>query len=343
MAFFISLAYRVCSSRHSNLFTEQVLGIPQKLKIVFLFKFQMFMTYSTVLQVRLEEFINSMPIVRLTRELATNCAMSEAETKAFLDLYINEMRVTLDMVGENLRPDIKILEVGAGLCLFSVFLKQQGHDITALEPSVGGFGKCEVAKKVILDVYSNLNLRVLEFPAQDLLSCNDKFDFLFSNNVLEHIPNLKEAWLGMCSVLSPQGIMMHNCPNYLFPYEPHFGIPVFKFFPSLSARIFKNSIAKHRNEWEQEALWASLNFISYFDVKKLAKISGMKLDFRKELLFKALNRIEHDALFRERHRGSFVFLTYSILKKTGLLGLLRFLPPVLSTPMIFRCSKTSSN
>lgn len=299
----------------------------------------MITTYFSSLQARLEEFINSMPIDRLARELASNCAMSEAETKAFLDLYINEMRVTLDMVGEYILPDLKILEVGAGLCLFSIFLKQQGHDITALEPSVGGFGKCEVAKQVILDAYTNLNLRVLEFPAQNLLASNEKFDFLFSNNVLEHIPNLEEAWLGMCSVLTPQGAMMHNCPNYLFPYEPHFGIPVVKFFPGLSALIFKKSIAKHRDEWEQKELWASLNFITYFDVKKLAKISGMKLDFKKELLFKALNRIEHDALFRERHTGSFIFLTYSVLKKTGLLRLLRFIPPVLSTPMIFRCMK----
>lgn len=290
---------------------------------------------ASVLQERLEEFLQSMPVERLAGELASHCGMTEEEARKFLGLYANEMHTTLDLVCGRIEPELKMLEVGAGLCLFSLFLRKQGYDITALEPSAGGFGKFEMAKRVILDVYADLNLRVFEFSAQDLPSCNDKFDLIFSNNVLEHIPHLEEAWLGMCAVLKPKGVMVHNCPNYFFPYEPHLGIPVLKHFQGVSASCFRKQVAQYREVWD------SLNFITYFDVKKLARIGGMKVSFRSGLLFDALSRIERDPFFRERHSGSFILAVYTTLRKMGLLGLLRYIPPMLSTPMIFQCSRSS--
>lgn len=286
------------------------------------------------LQERLDEFLRTMPMDILVGQLASRCSMTEQEAEAFLELYANEMRTTLGLVSEEIRSELKMLEVGAGLCLFSVFLKKQGYDITALEPSISGFGKFEMAKKVILEAYADLGLRVLELPAQDLLLCDDRFDLIFSNNVLEHIPNLEAAWFGMCAALKPEGVMLHNCPNYLFPYEPHLGIPVIKAFPRLSTYIYRGAIEQYREVWE------SLNFITYFDVKRLTKATGMKVNFKRGLLFDALSRIEKDPYFRERHAGSMVNVAYNILDKTGLLGLLRYIPPVLSTPMIFQCSRS---
>ncbi len=286
------------------------------------------------LRKRLEDFLQSLPLDRLSRELVSRCGMTQEEAEGFLKMYANETRTTLDLVGGEIEPGRRMLEVGAGLCLFSVFLKQQGHDITALEPSAGGFGKFEIAKRVILDAYADLGLRVFEFPAQELPSCSEKFDLIFSNNVLEHIPNLEEAWLGMCAALNPKGMMVHNCPNYFFPYEPHLGIPVLKPFPQLSALCFREAVAQWRDVWD------SLNFISYFDVKRLAKASGMEVKFNRGLLFEALSRIDRDPLFRERHSGSLIPTVAAVLRKTGLLGLMRHIPPMFSTPMIFQCSRS---
>lgn len=289
---------------------------------------------TSALQKRLNEFLQSIPVERLAKELASSCGMSSEEARMFLEVYANEMRMTLELVGEKLEPGLKMLEVGAGLCLFSVFLRKQGYDITALEPSVSGFGKFEIAKRVILDAYADLNLRVLEFPAQNLESCNDRFDLIFSNNVLEHIPELEEAWLGMCAVLKPKGMMVHNCPNYFFPYEPHLGIPILKFFPQLSEFFFRKRVDKYR------AIWDSLNFVTYFDIRRISRIHGMDVRFKRGLLLEALNRIERDPLFRERHSSSFIFVAYTIFCKIGLLGLLRYIPPAFSTPMVFQCSRS---
>ncbi|HEY1772233.1 MAG TPA: class I SAM-dependent methyltransferase [Gammaproteobacteria bacterium] len=285
------------------------------------------------LQGELDRFLASMPIEKLSGELALRCGMTEDDAKSFLMEYVNEMQITLDLVDGNIRTGSRILEVGAGLCLFSVFLKALGHDVVALEPSAGGFGTFETAKKVILESYADVCLTVWESTAQDLPARGERFDLIFSNNVLEHIPDLAGAWSGMCAALKPEGAMLHNCPNYLFPYEPHLGIPVLKPWPQLSALLFRGAVAKQKEVWE------SLNFVTYFQVKKLVRDSGMRVAFRKGLLLHALRRIGDDALFRERHSGSVVEIAYTSLDKLHLLGLLRFVPPMLATPMIFRCTR----
>lgn len=285
-----------------------------------------------VMQEKLDAFLASMPIANLSRELASRCGMTQEEAEKFLMMYVNEMQVTLGLVEGRIKPGLKVLEIGAGLCLFSVFLKTLGCDVIALEPSTGGFGSFETAKRVILEAYAGVGLKVWEFTAQDLLARQERFDLIFSNNVLEHIPDLTGAWAGMCAVLKPAGTMLHNCPNYFFPYEPHLGIPVFKPFPRLSAFLFRGAVARQKDVWD------SLNFITYFEVKRLVRNSNMRVSFKKALLWSALSRIGDDPLFRERHSGSVVVTIYTLLKKSHLLGLLRFIPPMLATPMIFECT-----
>ena len=283
-------------------------------------------------QDKLDAFLAAMPINTMSRDLALRCGMTEADAEKYLRIYVNEMQVTLGLVQGHIQPEIKVLEVGAGLCLFSVFLRTLGCDVTALEPSTGGFDRFETAKQVILEAYSDTGLKVWEFPAQDLSARHERFDLIFSNNVLEHIPDLSGAWAGMCAALKPEGKMLHNCPNYLFPYEPHLGIPVFKWAPQLSAFLFPGIVARNREVWD------SLNFITYFDVKRLVRDSKMKVSFKRALLWSALSRIGDDPLFRERHAGGVIAATYTILKKSRLLGVLRYLPPVFATPMIFECT-----
>ena len=35
------------------------------------------------------------------------------------------------------------------------------------------------------------------------------------------------------------GAMIHMCPNYFVPYEPHFGIPLIPFAPRATQRFFR--------------------------------------------------------------------------------------------------------
>ena len=57
-------------------------------------------------------------------------------------------------------------------------------------------------------------------------SVHGRFEVVFSANVLELVPDLVSALERMQSVPAEGGVQRHVCPNYAFPYEPHFFVPL---------------------------------------------------------------------------------------------------------------------
>jgi SAM-dependent methyltransferase len=152
------------------------------------------------------------------------------------------------------------------------------------------------------------------------------FDLVFSNYVIEHIPDWRLALEKMSSVLTPEGKMLHSCPNYTIPYEPHYGTLVFRHFQAFSKRFFlpKNSDLE---------IWNSLNFITCHEIKSFCKATGLDCTFKKALLYLAFKRINEDPLFKQRHEGFATILT-SFMLTTGLIYLLKYIPPAYATPLI---------
>ena len=186
---------------------------------------------------RLERFIEQIPFEALTSDISGDTTPPEA-ARRMLRTYINEMHVAFDLVQPLIEPGQRILEVGAGLCLFSLFLKDEGYDVVALEPAAGGFDGFDTSKRRILERYASLQLPILEQKAQTLDPAQGRFDLIFSNNVVEHIPDVEETFTALAACLEPGGVMVHGCPNYVIPYEPHLGIVVLPFLPGLSERFF---------------------------------------------------------------------------------------------------------
>jgi len=280
------------------------------------------------LKQRLDDFLAALPVCSIAKQAAGKSELSADDIEDRLQIYINETRVSFDLVRDLLSKNQRILEVGAGLCLLSLFLKREGYDVYALEPAIGGFELFNRLKQIVLEQHPDISLQVIEHPAQQLSAqSNGSFDFIFSNNVLEHIPDWQRALVAMLGVLVEGGCMVHACPNYSVPYEPHYGVPVLRRFPALSRRLFLPPDA-------DTGIWDSLNFISHRQVRCFARQQGCSLSFCKGLIYQALARIQSDPLFRERHKG-LVASVAGLLSKSGLLKLMRYLPPAMSTPMIF--------
>jgi len=286
------------------------------------------------LRPKLEAFLAGIPIAVIVRDAAHRTGRDKTEITALLETFINETYVTLDVVEAHLDRKENTLEVGAGLCLFSMFLKKEGFSITALEPALGGFGIFDILRRTLLEHYSDIALPVLAIPASDLnVSEHGHFDLIVSNNVIEHIPDWEGALCAMLGLLSPHGYMMHACPNYTVPYEPHYGVPVFRRLPKLSKKLFLSTDA-------DEEIWDSLNFICHKQVRRFAARQGLSVVFKRGLIYQALARLQKDTVFRQRHQG-LVTKVADILDATGLLGLLRHLPPAMSTPMVFEMRRIS--
>lgn len=289
-------------------------------------------------QSRLERFLSDIPTHAWASELSQALHISASDVERALVSLMNEARITWQMIAHLVSPDMRIIEIGAGLCLTSLFLKSEGLNVVALEPASGGFDLFRLMRERLLDRHASLDLEVLECPAQELDPArHGQFDFIFSNNVIEHIPDWSRAMDAMLAVLSPYGCMRHACPNYRIPYEPHFGLPVLGPRGRWTRRWFASSIEGLDAPWVADgvALWNSLNFISAGDVLHYARQRGLDVEFEPELLYRSLRRLEQDPWFRRRHEGSGLMGCYRLLKASGMLSLLRRMPATWTTPMTF--------
>src|SRR6185436_18124935 len=95
------------------------------------------------------------------------------------------------------------------------------------------------------------------------------FKFAFSVNVMEHIEAPDAAIERVSASLAPGGSYRFLCPNYLFPYEPHFNIPTFG-SKRLTERLLRRRIHSNTRANDPTGLWKSLNWITVPQVKRMA-------------------------------------------------------------------------
>lgn len=249
-----------------------------------------------------------------------------------VERYLNQVRYGYSVIRKYLpgpNPDYRILEVGAGSLILSLYLKALGYDAVGLEPSGDGFEFLKEMKKQVLDQMKvkKIDLLVIETDV-NTLNMNDhgEFDFIFSIYVIEHIHDLEKAMSAMKSVVKKDGKMVHNFPNYLIPYEPHFSLPLFPFKPEWTKFIFKKQIS------QDLPLWESIEFLNSFSFNKISNKLDLKTEYIHGLLYDNLKRLEEDKVFRSRH-PKLIYYVYLGLKYTGLLYLIKKMPAQLMTPL----------
>ncbi len=280
-------------------------------------------------------FLESFNTEEFRQQLSAAHDMELDEVTRLTDVYFGEMLHGYRFLESQLPGGkLRILEVGAGLGLISIFLHRKGHDVVALEPAGLGFDFFEATKKEIWRIAGNDAPKLAEKPAEELTPENDGlFDFSFSVNVMEHIQDIEAATSAILSVLKPDGISVNSCPNYIVPYEPHFAIPMVPFLPGATRWLFSRKIDR------DIALWDSFNFITWRLVRKMARDGDVDVSFERALIYNSFTRLGSDEEFMKRHKDGPVGWLYRFLKTTRLLGMLKFLPPALSTPMVFTYRK----
>lgn len=271
-------------------------------------------------------------LARVDRDAAA-AALAAAEgttredARRTLDIYFGEAAFGLRLIAADLAPGARVLEVGAGAGLICAFLQARGVDAVGLEPAESGFGFMRALSAALASLSAaGRDRAILEIPAAALdPERHGAFDLIFSVNVIEHVGDLPAAFAAMAGVLAPQGLMIHHCPNYTFPYEPHFGIPLVPFAPRATAALFAKAIGPRRD------LWDGLNFVTAGDIRRIARRENLVVDFERGALAASLRRLAGDAGFAARHPLARF--------GAGLAPLLELAPPDLATPMTMRLRK----
>jgi SAM-dependent methyltransferase len=268
-----------------------------------------------------------------TEELANTIRASTrgeadvGEVAQTLSMYLNEALVAAEVVGSRLPTSGRVLEVGSGIGYFATILAGAGVDIVELEPVGAGF-EFIAAARAALGEHAPTRPRHLAIGVDQLDPAeHGQFELVFSINVLEHVPDWRRALDRMRAVLAPGGLIVHLCPNYAVPYEPHFGVPLVPLRPALTERMLPHRIV-------DTGLWRSLNWVTAGGVRRWARQRGMEVDFRRGLLADAIERLSTDEEFRRRHQG-IVTTCSDALRRARLVELIRKLPPGLTTPMQF--------
>ena len=229
-------------------------------------------------------------------------------------------------------PGARLLEVGAGAALLSAGLQSNGFRVTALEPLGDGFSHMARLRSLVLEHAETTGARpeTLDIPAEALVRPG-AFDLAFSINVMEHVADPAAVLRQVLASLRPGGRYRFVCPNYPFPFEPHFNIPTLG-SKARTWRVFQRRILASPVVVDPEGTWASLNWITVGSVRRACAALGVHPTFDRGLTRTFLQRALDDPSFQRRHGA----VVRGIAIAIGALGLDRaalLLPPALQPAM----------
>lgn len=244
---------------------------------------------------------------------------------------------------ETLQRGAKVTEVGAGALLLSCQLVRAGFDVTAIEPTGSGFSHFGEMRKMVLEVASRQGCapKVLDLAAE-ALEVHDWTDYAFSVNVMEHVNDVALVIANVGRSLRVGASYRFTCPNYLFPYEPHFNIPNL-ISKKLTERVFSRKIFGATNMPDPLGTWKSLNWINAWRIRRVARrLPWVRVSFNRSLLVTALERIVTDSQFAGR-RSPMMRKILRTLVNLKLHRLFRFMPAMIQPVIDCRVQKISES
>ena len=251
--------------------------------------------------------------------------------------YYEDAKADADHCYKNIKKflnkDKNILEIGGGIHLLTSFLNQE-NKITSIEPgNFTGFTD-EIRNQIMIKNKLNIHTTSLEEFKTD-----KKFDFIFSMNVLEHTKNITDH-LNCCVNLlkDKDSVILIQCPNYTFPFEPHFYEFFIPFFPNYTfEKIKKKRLIKKLGDMKYRNILKNLNFnCTYINIKN----KDFKIEFINPIK-DIFDRILVDEKFKERILDNFfVRIVYKVIRFLKLEKFIsKFFPKFICPYMIFIIKK----
>ena len=262
----------------------------------------------------------------------------DSTQQSYFDVYADEARFGLSVIQEDLSHlahGAEIMEIGAGILLLSGYLAQKGFRVHALEPIGEGFSLLRTLQSAVLRHYENngVQLKLLESAIENI-SDTERFDYVFSINVFEHIGNIERGLINSYLSLRVGGVLRVYCPNYLFPYEPHFNIPTL-ISKRLTEIFFKGLIIDSARISQAKEVWGGLNWINPIKVRQFCKKHFIREPaFNRLAVYQIMKRVLDDEQYRERRPG-WVAVFLKVMDRIGLMGLFKLVPVTFSPVMDF--------
>ncbi len=217
-----------------------------------------------------------------------------------------------------------ILEVGCGYGVLLSMLAEEfpHHRFSGIEPFFDGFAQLETFTGVVSQM--NVNMKTEAYGDHHP---EEKYDAIYCVNVFEHVNDWRHFLDWATDHLQVGGKLLVMCPNYGFPYESHFRIPVIvnKY---VTHTLFQRYIYRFEKNNDCVGLWDSLNFVKKADVRQFLGQSEYSLRLvmsdETEIIDELVLRFAQDTEFRKRHR--FIGGVAELMKKLGILKFIHYFP-----------------
>lgn len=154
--------------------------------------------------------------------------------------HLRVLLETLEDVAKSrgIAPDkVAVLDHGCGGCQTVLYLIARGYR-AACGVDLGPNGHIEPLNKILQSVGMAVP-RFFEYDGLRLPFADSSFDLIFSQQVLEHVsaPFFEAYYAEEARVLKPGGIVLHQVPHRLVPYESHTRTWLIHYFPKAARRL----------------------------------------------------------------------------------------------------------
>ncbi len=218
----------------------------------------------------------------------------------FFSSMKNEALFGLAEIKNLISKQDKCLDVGAGTCLLSMILASNGIEIDALEPKGTAYSDdWENVLKLVEE--QNLEKMTTIREKIETFSTKKKYNFIYSINAFEHVSDWRKGLLKVYDMLEDNGTCLILVPNYQFPYESHFKLPII-LDKKTTEDIYRKKIAKYELDNDYANLWESLNFIKASQVEAFLKRNNISFFFDRSIFSRMLTRMKTDKELQKRQR-----------------------------------------
>ena len=217
----------------------------------------------------------------------------------FCNFVLTDAIFGFSEISEILKNNNKIksvLEIGSGAGILLNELKTffPHIDFKGVDPNESGYHRYkEVYESLVNRQFDIENIQIEKF------STKKNFDLIFSINVFEHVRDWKKYINQTNSLLKDEGLNIIFAPNYDFPYEPHFVLPII-INKKITEFFFKKKIKKSEIKTNEVGLWEGLYFIGKKEVKKFLRENNYSFFFDFNIKNRMLDRIIKDKELKRR-------------------------------------------
>jgi hypothetical protein len=204
-----------------------------------------------------------------------------------------------DLIG--LPQGATIVEVGSGVGLLSLMIAACGFEVHSYEPATSGFGEMRAFRNLILKCWEGVTPPVIwhdtAFRASESSTITAP-DYALAVNVIEHVPAWELLVRDTVGLLNRQGRFRTICPNYAYPYEPHFNMPTL-LNKRLTRMVFSGRIAVSSID-DAGKFWADLSWPTGVKIRRSARRLGFDVYFRRSSTLAYIDRVAEDPRFASR-------------------------------------------